>query len=119
ELGLDPLDRPFHVLGATHVAGDGQHVLKLGGPEVQCRHATTAGQDPACHRAADVSSSAGDQRRAPREVVADGHRGGSVVSRSNWREEREMARPVTLFTGQWADLPLEELASKAAGWGFD
>jgi sugar phosphate isomerase/epimerase len=30
-----------------------------------------------------------------------------------------MARPITLFTGQWADLPLEELAAKAAGWGFD
>lgn len=30
-----------------------------------------------------------------------------------------MPRPVTLFTGQWADLPLEELAQKAASWGFD
>ncbi|HUT28965.1 MAG TPA: sugar phosphate isomerase/epimerase [Sedimentisphaerales bacterium] len=30
-----------------------------------------------------------------------------------------MARPVTLFTGQWADLPLEELAKKAAKWGYD
>lgn len=30
-----------------------------------------------------------------------------------------MARPVTLFTGQWADLPLEELAEKAKGFGFD
>lgn len=30
-----------------------------------------------------------------------------------------MARPVTLFTGQWADLPLEELAGKVAAWGFD
>jgi sugar phosphate isomerase/epimerase len=30
-----------------------------------------------------------------------------------------MPRPVTLFTGQWADLPLEELAGKAAGWGYD
>ena len=30
-----------------------------------------------------------------------------------------MARPVTLFTGQWADLPLAELAAKASGWGFD
>src|ERR687898_45983 len=30
-----------------------------------------------------------------------------------------MARPVTLFTGQWADLPLEVLAEKASGWGFD
>ena len=30
-----------------------------------------------------------------------------------------MGRKVTLFTGQWADLPLKELASKAAGWGYD
>jgi sugar phosphate isomerase/epimerase len=30
-----------------------------------------------------------------------------------------VARPVTLFTGQWADLPLEELASKCGAWGFD
>jgi len=29
------------------------------------------------------------------------------------------ARPVTLFTGQWADMPLEELAAKAASWGYD
>jgi sugar phosphate isomerase/epimerase len=31
----------------------------------------------------------------------------------------QMATPVTLFTGQWADLPLETLAKKAADWGFD
>jgi sugar phosphate isomerase/epimerase len=30
-----------------------------------------------------------------------------------------MPRPVTLFTGQWADLPLEDLAGKAGAWGFD
>ncbi|HON92075.1 MAG TPA: sugar phosphate isomerase/epimerase [Sedimentisphaerales bacterium] len=30
-----------------------------------------------------------------------------------------MARPVTLFTGQWADLPLETLAKKAKSWGYD
>ena len=30
-----------------------------------------------------------------------------------------MARPVTLFTGQWADLPLEDLCKKAASWGYD
>src|SRR5919198_3285005 len=30
-----------------------------------------------------------------------------------------MARPVTLFTGQWADLPLDELAAKGGEWGFD
>ena len=30
-----------------------------------------------------------------------------------------MSRPVTLFTGQWADLPLESLAEKCRAWGFD
>src|SRR5512135_1715549 len=30
-----------------------------------------------------------------------------------------MARPVTLFTGQWADLPLDDLAAKAQSWGLD
>jgi sugar phosphate isomerase/epimerase len=28
-------------------------------------------------------------------------------------------RPITLFTGQWADLPLETLADKASAWGYD
>lgn len=30
-----------------------------------------------------------------------------------------MPRPVCLFTGQWADLPLEALAAKAASFGYD
>ncbi|MCI0499093.1 MAG: sugar phosphate isomerase/epimerase [Planctomycetales bacterium] len=30
-----------------------------------------------------------------------------------------MTRPVTLFTGQWADLPLEKLAELMAGIGYD
>jgi len=30
-----------------------------------------------------------------------------------------MARPVTLFTGQWADLPFEEVCKKAKAWGYD
>ncbi|MFN8494932.1 MAG: sugar phosphate isomerase/epimerase family protein [Caldilineaceae bacterium] len=30
-----------------------------------------------------------------------------------------MGRPVTLFTGQWADLSLEKLAQKVSSWGFD
>jgi sugar phosphate isomerase/epimerase len=30
-----------------------------------------------------------------------------------------MARPITLFTGQWADMPLERLAEKASEWGYD
>ncbi|RCK68559.1 sugar phosphate isomerase/epimerase [Desertihabitans brevis] len=31
----------------------------------------------------------------------------------------ESTHPVTLFTGQWADMPFEELAAKAASWGYD
>ena len=30
-----------------------------------------------------------------------------------------MARPVTLFTGQWADLPFETLCGKAKSFGYD
>src|SRR5262245_1601371 len=30
-----------------------------------------------------------------------------------------MPRPTTLITGQWADLPLEEMAQKASEWGYD
>lgn len=30
-----------------------------------------------------------------------------------------MGRPVTMFTGQWADLPLDTLASKLSSWGYD
>jgi sugar phosphate isomerase/epimerase len=29
-----------------------------------------------------------------------------------------VSRPVTLFTGQWADLPVAELARKANEWGL-
>jgi len=30
-----------------------------------------------------------------------------------------MTRPITLFTGQWADLTLEDVAKKAGSWGYD
>lgn len=30
-----------------------------------------------------------------------------------------MSRPVTLFTGQWADLPLETVCEKASSFGYD
>ena len=30
-----------------------------------------------------------------------------------------MARPVTLFTGQWADLTLEDVAKKVSAWGYN
>ena len=30
-----------------------------------------------------------------------------------------MPRPITLFTGQWADLPFEEMCRLASEWGYD
>src|SRR3954463_1643535 len=30
-----------------------------------------------------------------------------------------MPRPVTLFTGQWADLPFEDVCRLASEWGYD
>ncbi|MGH3747794.1 MAG: sugar phosphate isomerase/epimerase family protein [Micromonosporaceae bacterium] len=30
-----------------------------------------------------------------------------------------MPRPITLFTGQWADLPFEEMCRLASQWGYD
>ena len=30
-----------------------------------------------------------------------------------------MTRPITLFTGQFADIPLADLATKAKGWGYE
>ena len=34
-------------------------------------------------------------------------------------QEPIMSRPFTLFTGQWADLPLEEVCRLARDWGYD
>jgi sugar phosphate isomerase/epimerase len=30
-----------------------------------------------------------------------------------------MARPIALFTGQWADLSLEDVATRCSSWGYD
>ena len=30
-----------------------------------------------------------------------------------------MTRPIALFTGQWADLSLDDLAARVASWGYD
>jgi sugar phosphate isomerase/epimerase len=30
-----------------------------------------------------------------------------------------MPRPITLFTGQWADLPFDQMCQLASEWGYD
>src|SRR5262245_25306675 len=41
-----------------------------------------------------------------------------VLSVYNRHLEDGMGRPIILFSGQWTDLPLEELAPKLAEWGY-
>ena len=43
----------------------------------------------------------------------------STVFKINVGKGSRMPRPVTLFTGQWADLKLEELCKKAKDFGYD
>ena len=35
------------------------------------------------------------------------------------RAHAQQDRPVTLFTGQWADLPFREVCRLASEWGYD
>jgi len=34
-------------------------------------------------------------------------------------KEDKLSKPITIFTGQWADLPFEEICRKASSWGYD
>jgi len=34
-------------------------------------------------------------------------------------KEAKLSKPITIFTGQWADLPFEEICRKASSWGYD
>src|SRR5688572_27085179 len=53
-------------------------------------------------------------------AASSANRGRSGRCRRQPSQRRDdMSRPVTLFTGQWADLPLAELAAKCGEWGFD
>lgn len=47
-------------------------------------------------------------------LTEDGERHALKASRN-----QDPRRPVTLFTGQWADWPLATLAERAGQWGFD
>jgi sugar phosphate isomerase/epimerase len=43
----------------------------------------------------------------------------TTTDASDTTEATRASRPVTLFTGQWADLPFEEVARLAGEWGYD
>src|SRR6478609_4889945 len=60
-----------------------------------------------------MPSSAAPRREAPGSPPTERQ------SAANTEGNCAMARPITLFTGQWADLPLEEVARLASEWGYD
>lgn len=45
--------------------------------------------------------------------------GGHLMGEPPGGDLALMRRPVTLFTGQWADLPLERVCELVSGWGYD
>ena len=69
--------------------------------------------------AAVESSSADDSRWQSIRPTADLNPTLSDLDGRATKSENPMARPITLFTGQWADLPFEEVARLAAGWGYE
>ena len=56
-------------------------------------------------------------RRPP--VVERAKRDETLRQPDTPAEGEAMTRPITLFTGQWADLPFEEVARLAGEWGYD
>src|SRR6478735_11424670 len=63
----------------------------------------------ACRRAAD-------HHDPTRRLMPDDVR---TPSEATGKANPSQARPVTLFTGQWADLPFEEMCKLASDWGYD
>ena len=52
-------------------------------------------------------------------MIPPGHVSPSALPCWPAEEGKYVARPITLFTGQWADLPFEEVARLAGEWGYD
>ena len=57
--------------------------------------------------------------RSPPSSINPPRPGRSGRCRASTGPGGMMARPITLFTGQWADLTLDDLAGKAASFGFE
>jgi sugar phosphate isomerase/epimerase len=74
-----------------------------------------------CFRASSGTTSGGRTRTwCSAGTVGDGGNAAAAHPNSNTtQKEHIMSRPVTLFTGQWADLPFAEMARKAKEFGYD
>ena len=59
------------------------------------------------------------RREAPHSRAPSPHQPSQTQPAPDRTRGEPVSRPVTLFTGQWADLPFEEVCTLAAGWGYD
>ena len=74
-----------------------------------------AGERPRRRRSPTGSRCSGCWRRSRRVRQPR----GATRRRTEGLSRGLMGKRFTLFTGQWADLTLEEVAGLAAGWGYD
>src|SRR5690606_14115689 len=75
------------------------------------RHPSGA-RSPRARTRSPSARSPSSPRRSPRAARSD-------TLTAVPKESTASTHPVTLFTGQWADLPLDEVARLAASWSYD
>src|SRR3954471_706534 len=105
----------IHLTGCTHSAG---RKMPVGaGPRcLPCSFTANAGVGQQGTQRGPAPTLCFDSM-VTEEQLARSARG--TMETTHMKGNPAMRRPVTLFTGQFADLPLEELARKVSEWGFD
>ena len=82
------------------------------------RRDRSSGARRCCRSRARRSSTRSSPMPGCRPTAARAVPGRRRAARDRQPRGEPMSRPVTLFTGQWADLPLSELAAKCGGVGL-
>ena len=89
-------------------------------PSPRASRSPTSGRRRTTSRAWPSAVSAWRPSTSSRSSTCWGSADHDLHARHSTRtKERHMTRPITLFTGQWADLPFEEMCKLASGWGYD
>src|SRR5699024_8098761 len=117
---------PRGVVAAGPCAGLGER-LQQPGPRPAARDRRGSGVRPAgrpllprlLRRSRPAAGAGRDHRLRRRRRRDRGLVNRPPTHTPSRRSLSTMAHPHTLFTGQWADLTLDEVAALAAGWGYD
>ena len=110
---------PGHLLGYEHSFT--HQVVDL--VRTSRRAATRPRRSPTACRCSGCSRRSSGRGGVRQSGGGEGRRCLAASASSSGAESRpggvSMARPITLFTGQWADLPFEEVCRLAGEWGYD